>query len=90
MPDVVVHGINPIYTRWQEEVLPAAHAAMDLAERFGARFMLPGNVYNHGAAMPALIDETTPQRPTTAKGEIRVALEGELERRAPPGACARP
>ena len=89
VPDVVVHGINPIYTRWQEEVLPAAHAAMDLAERFGARFMLPGNVYNHGAAMPALIDETTPQRPTTAKGEIRVALEGELERRCAAGAPAR-
>ena len=85
VPDVVVHGINPIYTRWQEEVLPAAHAAMDLAERFGARFMLPGNVYNHGAAMPALIDETTPQRPTTAKGEIRVALESELERRCAAG-----
>ena len=85
VPDVVVHGINPIYTRWQEEVLPAARSAMDLAERFGARFMLPGNVYNHGAAMPSLIDETTPQRPTTAKGEIRVALEGELERRAAAG-----
>ena len=25
-PSVVVHGINPIYTRWEEEVLPAAHA----------------------------------------------------------------
>jgi nucleoside-diphosphate-sugar epimerase len=85
VPDVVVHGINPLYTRWQEEVLPAAHAAMDLAERFGARFMLPGNVYNYGAAMPALIDETTPQRPTTAKGEIRVAFEGELERRVAAG-----
>jgi len=58
---------------------------MDLAERVGARFMLPGNVYNYGAAMPALIDETTPQRPTTAKGEIRVALEAELERRVAAG-----
>jgi nucleoside-diphosphate-sugar epimerase len=82
---VVVHGINPIYTRWEEEVLPAAHAAMALAQRFGARFMLPGNVYNHGAAMPALIDETTPQEPTTAKGRIRVALEGGLERRCADG-----
>ena len=47
-------AINPLYTRWDEEALPAARAGMDLAERFGARFMLPGNVYNHGAAMPAL------------------------------------
>ncbi len=84
-PDVVVHGINPIYTRWDEEALPAARAAMDLAERFGARFMLPGNVYNHGAAMPPWIDEATPQRPTTAKGRIRAEMEGELERRAGAG-----
>ena len=25
-PSVVVHGINPIYTRWDEEALPAARA----------------------------------------------------------------
>lgn len=84
-PTVVVHGINPIYTRWDEEALPVARAAMDLAERFGARFMLPGNVYNHGEAMPARIDEATPQRPTTAKGRIRAGMEGELERRAAAG-----
>jgi len=84
-PDVIVHGINPVYTRWDEEALPAARAAMDLAERLGARFMLPGNVYNYGAAMPALLDESTPQRPTTAKGRIRVAMERELERRAVAG-----
>ena len=84
-PDVVVHGINPIYTRWDEEALPAARAAMDLAERLGARFMLPGNVYNHGEAMPTRIDESTPQRPTTAKGRIRVAMERELEQRVAAG-----
>ncbi len=84
-PSVVVHGINPIYTRWDEEALPAARTAMDLAERLGARFMLPGNVYNYGEAMPALVDETTPQRPTTAKGRIRAEMEAELERRAAAG-----
>ena len=84
-PEVVVHAINPIYTRWDEEALPAARAAMDLAERLGARFMLPGNVYNYGESMPARLDETTPQRPTTAKGRIRVEMERELERRASAG-----
>ncbi len=82
---VVVHAVNPIYTRWEEEALPSAHAGMAVAERLGARFMLPGNVYNHGAAMPATIDETTPQRPTTAKGRIRVAMEEELARRSAAG-----
>ena len=82
---VVVHGINPLYTRWEAEALPAALAGMDIAERLGARFMLPGNVYNYGAAMPARLDEVTPQRPTTAKGRIRVEMERELERRVASG-----
>ena len=70
-PNVVVHALNPIYTRWDEEALPLAHAGMDLAERLGARFLLPGNVYNFGAGMPACIDESVPQRPTTTKGRLR-------------------
>ena len=77
-------AITPIYTDW-EQVLPAAHAGMDVAERLGARFLLPGNVYNYGAAMPATLDASTLQRPTTEKGRIRVELEGELERRAAAG-----
>ena len=85
--DVVVHAVNPLYTRWHE-ALPAATRAMDVAERLGARFLLPGNVYNYGAAMPALLDESTPQRPTTAKGEIRVAIENALAARAAAGRLA--
>nr|HET7858216.1 NAD-dependent epimerase/dehydratase family protein [Caldimonas sp.] len=85
--DVVVHAVNPIYTRW-DEALPAATTAMDVAERLGARFLLPGNVYNYGAAMPALLDESTPQRPTTEKGEIRVAIESALAARAAAGRLA--
>ena len=84
-PDVVVHALNPIYTRWDEQALPMARAGMDLAERLGARFMLPGNVYNFGAGMPALVDETTPQRPTTTKGRIRADMETELAERAAAG-----
>jgi nucleoside-diphosphate-sugar epimerase len=85
--DVVVHAVNPLYTRW-DEALPAATLAMDVAERLGARFLLPGNVYNYGAAMPPLLDESTPQRPTTEKGEIRVAIENALAARAAAGRLA--
>jgi nucleoside-diphosphate-sugar epimerase len=84
-PSVVVHGLNPIYTRWDEEAMPLARAGMDLAERLGARFMFPGNVYNFGAGMPALIDETAGQLPTTKKGRLRAEMEAELERRAATG-----
>ena len=85
LPDVVVHAVNPLYTRWREEAMPAALAGIAIAERLGARFLLPGNVYNFGAVMPARIDEGTPQRPTTEKGAIRAAIEREIEARAAAG-----
>ncbi|MEO7707725.1 MAG: epimerase, partial [Caldimonas sp.] len=42
LPSVVIHAVNPIYTRWEAEALPAARAAMGIAEALGARFLLPG------------------------------------------------
>ncbi len=82
---VVVHAINPPYTRWSREVLPLARQAMDVALRLGARFMLPGNVYNYGASMPPLLQVDTPQHADTAKGRIRCALEAEMAARATAG-----
>ena len=84
-PTVVVHGINPVYTRWNEEALPALDTGIALAGQLGARFFLPGNVYNYGDAMPALLNEHTPQRPTTEKGRIRVEMERRLEQHAAAG-----
>jgi nucleoside-diphosphate-sugar epimerase len=82
---VVVHAVSPPYPRWEAELLPLLHQGLAVAEGLGARFMLPGNVYNFGAGMPALLNEHTPQRPSTRKGELRVAMEAELERRAARG-----
>jgi len=84
-PAVVVHGINPVYTRWNEEALPSLDIGVTLAEQLGARFFLPGNVYNYGDAMPALLDEHTPQRPTNEKGRIRVEMERRIEQHAAAG-----
>jgi len=82
---VVVHGLNPPYTRWASEALPLAQAGMDLAQRLGARFMLPGNVYNFGTHMPPLLRSDTPQQADTRKGRVRVAIEAELQRRCAAG-----
>jgi nucleoside-diphosphate-sugar epimerase len=75
---VVVHGINPLYHRWDEEALPALHQGLAVARALGARFMLPGNVYGFGSTMPALLREDTPERPDTTKGRIRVAMEDAM------------
>lgn len=82
---VVVHALNPVYNRWSSEALPMARQGMDLAQRLGATFMLPGNVYNYGSGMPALLAPDTPQRPDTEKGRIRVQLEAEMQQRAAQG-----
>jgi len=82
---VVVHAVNPIYTRWDEEALPALQQGLDVAQRLGALFMLPGNVYNYGTQMPPLLLETTPEQPDTRKGELRVAMEQAMRRRAAQG-----
>jgi len=79
---VIVHAINPRYTRWEDEALPALEAGLALARRSGALFMLPGNVYNFGETMPAFLDEAVPQRPTTRKGEIRRRMEARIAERA--------
>src|SRR5690606_10916284 len=82
---VVVHAANPVYTRWTREAVPLARAGMDVAARLGATSRLPGNVYNFGASMPALLDEDTPQRPSSRKGRIRATIEAELQARAADG-----
>lgn len=85
---VVLHAVNPVYTRWDAEAMPALQVALDVADRLHAHFMLPGNVYNFGATMPAVLREDTPQRPTTRKGEIRVEMEMQMAQRAATGGFA--
>jgi nucleoside-diphosphate-sugar epimerase len=82
---VVVYAVNPPYWRWNEELLPLFNQGLAVAERLGARLMLPGNVYNYGTHMPPVLDEQTPAAPDTAKGRLRAAMEDELQRRAAQG-----
>lgn len=81
----VVYAVNPPYTQWGTQMLPLARQGMAVAERLGALFMLPGNVYGYGEGMPSVLHEDTREQPTTAKGRLRVALEAELRARAAAG-----
>lgn len=76
---IVVHALNPVYTRWEREVLPLGDAAIGLARSLGASLMLPGNVYNYGDPIPAVLTESTPFAPNHPKARLRIALEGRLE-----------
>ena len=75
---IVLYAVNPPYTHWDSELLRLQRQGLEVARRLGALFMLPGNVYNFGDGMPALLDESTPERPSTAKGRLRCLMEAEL------------
>ncbi len=85
---VVLHALNPRYTRWGREALPLLHQGLAVAGQLGACFMLPGNVYNFGSGMPALLKEDTPEHADTPNGRIRVQMEATLRTAAGRGQSA--
>ena len=82
---VVVYAVNPPYTDWARQLMPLACQGLDVAQRLGALFMLPGNVYGYGDQLPARLQEQTPQHPNHEKARLRVQLEAEIARRAEAG-----
>lgn len=84
--DLIVHAVNPPgYRRWSELVLPMIDNTIAAARECGARIVLPGTVYNYGPEVFDDIRETSPQRPRTAKGAIRVEMESRLRAAAAEG-----
>lgn len=75
--DVIVNGLNPPnYHNW-EEIIPAITKQVIAAARAsGATVIMPGNVYVYGNH-PGEWSETTPHRPSSRKGRIRVEMERE-------------
>jgi len=82
--DIVFNGLNPIYSDWST-CLPMAENVMAACHANHALHLFPGTVYNFGSPIPAVITEETPQRPTTEKGRIRVAMEELFRREADAG-----
>jgi nucleoside-diphosphate-sugar epimerase len=76
--DVVLHALNVPFGEWAQFALPFAGTAIAAARENGAMLVFPGNLYNYGAGMPALLDETAPMHPASRKGAIRVAVETRL------------
>jgi nucleoside-diphosphate-sugar epimerase len=76
--DVVLNALNPIITEWRKHALPLAYSAIAAAEASGATLLFPGSVWNYGRDMPAVIDESTPMRPGSRKGQMRVEMEQRM------------
>ncbi|MEP6790353.1 MAG: NAD-dependent epimerase/dehydratase family protein [Ramlibacter sp.] len=84
---VVVHGLNPAYTHsaWRQQVPALMDGAIRAARALGATLMLPGNVYNFGESMPALLREDTRQAAAGFMGHMRIALEQQMNAAAQDG-----
>ena len=80
--DVILHALNPPYTAWAKQAMPLAYSAVTAAETVGATLIFPGNVYNYGSPVPPVIDETTPMRPSSYKGRLRIAIEDRMQEAA--------
>ena len=77
--DLIVHAVNPPgYRNWGQLVLPMVENTIAAAQASGARVLLPGTIYNFGSGTDARLTESTPQRPTSRKGEIRREMEQRL------------
>ncbi len=78
---VVVNGLNPVYTHkaWRAQAPALLESAIRISQVLGATLMMPGNVYNFGEAMPALLREGAAQQATGVKGRIRIAMEQRLQ-----------
>lgn len=80
---LIVHGVNPPgYARWREDALPMLANTIAAAKAVGATIVFPGNVYVYSSASPAVVSETSPRRPTTRKGQVRLEMEEMLEQAA--------
>lgn len=76
---ILFHGANPPgYRNWAGLALPMLESTIAAAKASGARIVFPGTVYNFGPDALPLVDERSPQAPTTRKGKIRVAMERRL------------
>ncbi len=73
--DLIVNAWNPAYPAWAREVPKLTRTVIETAQATGATVMIPGNVYNYGNEMPAILSEQTPHRATNPLGRIRIEME---------------
>lgn len=78
--DFIFNALNPIYTKWEDQCMVMARNIMTAAEKHNCVHLFPGNVYNFGTVIPAVINADTPDTPDHRKARIRVEME-ELFRR---------
>jgi nucleoside-diphosphate-sugar epimerase len=78
--ELIVHAANPPnYRNWRGLALPMLENTIAAARTCGARILMPATIYNFGSNA-RLLNESSPQIPTTRKGQVRVEMELMLQK----------
>lgn len=73
--DLIVNGLNPLYHHWQRELPRQTKAVIAAAQASGATVLIPGNLYNYGTDLPAVLREATPHVANHRKARLRIEME---------------
>jgi nucleoside-diphosphate-sugar epimerase len=84
--DLLVYGVNPANYQWEGKAQPWLDNAATVAEENRLTMVFPGNVYVFDPADGPEFDETSPFRPVSSKGDMRVAMEKRLQQASQRGA----
>ena len=74
----IVHGVNYGFTQWDPKLVEATANIIAAAKSSNSAILFPGNIYGFGLQTDRPLDEAAENKPTTAKGELRVRLEDSL------------
>lgn len=83
--DFILHALNPPYHRWPQLAMPLTRSVITAATAVGATVLFPGNVYNYGTSIPAVINAQTPFHPDHSKAAVRVEMEALMADQATHG-----
>ncbi|WP_439141417.1 epimerase [Planktotalea sp.] len=73
--DVIVQAWNPVYSKWNAQVLKMQPAVHKAALANDATVIIPGNVYVFGEQTTAPWSPNTPHRAANLLGAIRIKME---------------
>ncbi len=76
--DVVLNALSPHIIEWDKNALSHGYAGIAVAEANNATLLYPGNLFIFGPDMPAVVDETTPPKPSSRKGQMKAEIEQRI------------
>lgn len=76
--DIIFQSAGLPYTEWKTSLLPLTAAVVDVAKKQSAKLAVVDNIYAYGPNPGHKVDEMTPKRPNTGKGEVRRDMERQI------------